>query len=144
MWHLKNFDELSTRELEQIYRLRESIFIVEQKSYFNDIDGKDYDALHLFNKNEKEEIWCYSRILNNNAFVVFGRITVAKHKRGNGNGRKLLNKVFEVIDKKYPSKDIHILAMSYLKSFYESYGFKAVSEEYIVDQHPHIDMIYYR
>ena len=144
MWHLKSFDQLSTKELEQIFRLRESIFIVEQKSYFNDIDGKDYDALHLFNKDENDEIWSYSRILDYNDYVSFGRITVAKHKRGNGNGRKLIDKVFEVLNERNPTKNIHILAMSYLKPFYESYGFVPVSEEYIVDQHPHIDMVFYR
>ena len=144
MWYLKTYDQLSTRELEQIFRLRESIFIVEQKSYFNDIDGKDRDALHLFKKDEDDEIWTYSRILDFNDYVSFGRITVAKNKRGNGSGRMLLDKVFEVINEQFPNKDIHILAMSYLKSFYESYGFEAVSKEYIVDQHPHIDMIYYR
>ncbi|CAD2078916.1 GNAT family N-acetyltransferase [Jeotgalicoccus meleagridis] len=144
MWHLKSFDELSNSELEQIFRLREAIFIVEQKSYFNDIDGKDYNALHLFNKDESNNIWAYSRILNYTDYVSFGRVTVQQTKRGNGNGRKLLDKVFDVINEKYPDKDIRILAMSYLRSFYESYGFKAVSEEYIVDQHPHIDMIYFR
>lgn len=143
MWHLKSFNELSTTELEQIFRLRQSIFIVEQKSFFNDIDGKDYEALHLFNE-EDEEIWAYSRILEYEEHVVFGRVTVKQDKRGNGNGKKLLDKVFEVLNQNYPYKNIHILAMSYLKSFYESYGFKAVSDEYIIDQHPHIDMIYYR
>lgn len=143
MWHLKEFDELSTRELENIFRLRESIFIVEQQSYFNDIDGMDSNALHLFKKDDNE-IWAYSRILVFKDYVTFGRITVAKNKRGNGSGRHLLDKVFEVLNERYPNKDIHILAMSYLKSFYESYGFESVSEEYIVDQHPHIDMIYYR
>lgn len=144
MWYLKTFDQLSTKELEQIFRLRESIFIVEQKSYFNDIDGRDYDALHLFNKDANDEIWSYSRILEFTDYVVFGRITVAKHKRGNGSGRKLIDKVFEVLNERYPTKDIHILAMSYLQNFYESYGFKPVSEEYVVDQHPHIDMVFYR
>src|SRR5699024_4219863 len=143
MWHLKTFDELSSIELEQIFRLRESIFIVEQQSYFNDIDGKDYKALHLFKK-DNDEIWAYCRILDFKDYVTFGRITVKKNKRGNGSGRQLLDKVFEVLNEKHPYKDIHILAMSYLKSFYESYGFETVSDEYIVDQHPHIDMIFYR
>jgi len=143
MWFLKTFNELSNTELEQIFRLRQSIFIVEQESYFKDIDGKDYEDIHLFNK-EDNEIWAYSRILKYDDYVVFGRVTVRQDKRGNGNGRKLLNKIFEVLDQKFPNKNIHILAMSYLKSFYESYGFKAVSDEYIVDQHPHVDMINYR
>src|SRR5699024_4678047 len=143
MWHLKSFNELSTTELEQIFRLRQSIFIVEQKSFFNDIDGKDYEALHLFNE-EDEEIWAYSRIHNYDNIVKFGRVTVKKEHRGNGNGRMLITKVLETINEKFPDKDIHIMAMSYLKEFYESFGFQSTSDVYIIDQHPHIDMILYK
>lgn len=143
MWHLKTFNQLKNSELEQIFRLRQSIFIVEQKSYFDDIDGLDYNALHLFNT-DNDVVWAYCRILEYDDKVKFGRITVKKERRGNGSGRKLLDKVIEVIYENYPNKDIHIMAMSYLQDFYESYGFKPVSEVYIIDQHPHLDMILYR
>lgn len=143
MWHYKSFKELSTIELEQIFRLRQSIFIVEQKSYFNDIDGNDYDAFHLYQE-ENGEIWAYSRIHNYDNIVKFGRVTVKKEHRGNGNGRMLITKVLETINEKFPDKDIHIMAMSYLKEFYESFGFQSTSDVYIIDQHPHIDMILYK
>ena len=81
MWHYKNFKELSTIELEQIFRLRQSIFIVEQKSYFNDIDGNDYDAFHLYQE-ENGEIWAYTRIHNYDNIVKFSRVTVKKEHRG--------------------------------------------------------------
>lgn len=143
MWKLKTFKELSTSELEQIYRLRQSVFIVEQESYFNDIDGNDYDAIHLFNT-EDNEIWAYCRIIEYEDQINFGRICVKKDKRGNGNGRLLLNKVLEVINQVSEYKNIHIMAMGYLADFYISYGFKPVSDTYIIDQHPHIDMILYK
>lgn len=143
MWKLKTFKELSTSELEQIYRLRQSVFIVEQESYFNDIDGNDYDAIHLFNS-EDNEIWTYCRIIEYEDKINFGRVCVKKNKRGNGNGRLLLNKVLEIINQISECKNIHIMAMSYLADFYISYGFKAVSDTYIIDQHPHIDMILYK
>lgn len=143
MWKLKSFEELSPKELEQIFRLRQSIFIVEQKSYFNDIDGNDYDAHHLFNITDGE-IWAYCRIIEYKHKIIFGRVSVCKNKRGNGNGRLLLKKVLEIIYKDFESKNIHIMAMSYLTDFYESFGFKSVSDIYIIDQHPHIDMVLYR
>lgn len=143
MWHCKSFEKLTIYELEQIFRLRQSIFIVEQKSYFNDIDGNDYEALHLY-KEEKGVIWAYSRIHNYDDIVKFGRVTVKKEHRGNGNGRMLITKVLETINEKFPDKDIHIMAMSYLKEFYESFGFQSTSDVYIIDQHPHEDMVLYR
>ena len=54
---------------------------MEQKSYFNDIDGNDYDAFHLY-KEENVEIWAYSRIHNYDNIVKFGRVTVKKEHRG--------------------------------------------------------------
>lgn len=143
MWVLKTFKDLSTEELEQIFRLRQSIFIVEQKSYFNDIDGNDCKALHLFNLKD-DEISAYCRIIEYDDKIVFGRVAVHKDSRGNGNGRLLLDKVLEVININCGRKDIHIMAMSYLTDFYKSYGFKPISNIYIIDQHPHIDMILYR
>lgn len=143
MWHCKSFKELTTTELEQILRLRQSIFIVEQESYFSDIDGNDYDALHLY-KEDNGEIWAYSRILNYGNIIKFGRVSVKKEYRGNGNGRILITKVLETINEKFPDKDIHIMAMSYLKEFYESFGFQSTSDVYIIDQHLHEDMVLYR
>ena len=45
---------------------------------------------------------------------------------------------------KFPDKDIHIIAMSYLKEFFESFGFQSTSDVYIIDHHPHIDMTLYK
>lgn len=67
-----------------------------------------------------------------------------KDKRGNGNGHLLLNKVLDLISQISECKNIHTMAMSYLAYLFISYEFKPVSDTYIVDQHPHIDMILYK
>ena len=41
----------------------------------------------------------------------------------------------------WPNTDIRIGAQVYLKEFYEFHGFEAVSESYLEDGIPHIDMI---
>jgi len=140
MWQIRKFDELTLTEMEQIFRLRQSIFIIEQKSYFEDIDGQDSSAIHIFNK-EQDIIWAYCRVLVYEEKVVLGRVTVHNEKRGNGNGRKLLNTALKYLKENYPDKYIQIVAMSYLKDFYKSYGFNSISEVYIMDDHPHEDMI---
>ncbi|AKG73429.1 GNAT family N-acetyltransferase [Salinicoccus halodurans] len=140
MWQTKKFNELSLSEIEQIFRLRQSIFIIEQQSYFADIDGKDTEAIHIFNK-ENNIIWAYCRILIYDEKVILGRVTVHSDKRGNGNGRELLNTALKYLKENYPDKFVQIVAMSYLKDFYKSYGFKSISEVYIMDDHPHEDMI---
>ena len=44
----KFFNELSTRELYEILRTRSEIFVVEQNCVYQDLDGKDYESLHVF------------------------------------------------------------------------------------------------
>lgn len=140
MWYQKYFNELELIELEQIFRLRQSIFILEQKSFFEDIDGKDNSAIHIFNKTEGS-IWAYVRLLVYDDKIVLGRVTIDQNNRGNGNGRLLLNQALDYIQQKHPNKNIEIVAMSYLKDFYSSLGFKSISKVYIIDNHPHEDMI---
>src|SRR5699024_4526597 len=123
-----------------ILRLRQSIFIIEQKSYFEDIDGNDDRATHIFNKQDGI-VWAYVRILIYDDYVILGRVTVDESFRGNGSGRKLLDYALNYLEETYPNKDVHIVAMSYLRKFYHSLGFKTVSDVYILDDDPHEDMI---
>lgn len=140
MWYFRKFDELELYDLEQIFRLRQSIFIIEQMSFFEDIDGYDPEAIHIFYK-ENEKIYSYCRILDLRDKIILGRVTVQNDKRANGLGRELLLNSLEYLNKNYRDKDVHIVAMSYLKKFYESLGFESISDEYIMDNHPHEDMI---
>lgn len=140
MWYVKKFCDLELLELEQILRLRQSIFILEQKSYFEDIDGNDPIAIHIFNK-ENRVVWAYVRLLVYEDFIILGRVTVHSDYRGNGSGRKLLDYALSYINEHYPQKDVHIVAMSYLREFYHSLGFKTISDVYLMDDDPHEDMI---
>lgn len=139
MWSIKRFNELDLSELEQILRLRQSIFIIEQKAYFEDIDGNDDKAIHIFNKNNNQ-VWAYVRLLIYDNSITLGRVTISKNMRGNGSGRLLLNKALDFIKENYPSHNIEIVAMSYLRAFYKSLGFRSISSVYIMDDHPHEDM----
>ena len=44
-WRL--FDELSSSELHELLRFRQTIFVVEQRSPYPDLDGLDQKAWHL-------------------------------------------------------------------------------------------------
>lgn len=139
MWYIKEFDELSLNELEQIFRLRQSIFILEQKSYFEDIDGKDSESIHIFSKNDGYiSSYCRVTVKDN---IVLGRVTVHIDFRKNGKGREMLNYSLKYLEEKHPDKDIEIVAMSYLRKFYQSFGFITTSDIYIMDGDQHENMI---
>lgn len=52
----KNFDQLTKHELYELLKVRSAIFVVEQTCPYLDIDGLDYDAYHIFYKDEQGKV----------------------------------------------------------------------------------------
>ena len=59
---VKHFSELTARELYEIYKLRVSVFVVEQKCYYQEVDDADKDAYHVWLRDE-DGIEAYARVL---------------------------------------------------------------------------------
>lgn len=59
---VKHFSQLSAEELFEIYRLRVSVFIVEQRCPYQDVDDADRTAYHLWLRDENG-IAAYARLL---------------------------------------------------------------------------------
>ena len=143
-WKIKKFNELNIEEIYKILALRNEIFIVEQECPYLDCDDKDLNSYHLFLR-ENGEIVSYLRILEKGVSydeISIGRVAVKKSYRGKGISRKMMQKAIEFIENNLSENTIKIQAQAYLLNFYSSLGFKAVSEEYLEDNIPHIDMIY--
>lgn len=142
---IKQFDELTTRELHDIYRLRIAVFVVEQKCYYQDVDEIDPISYHLQIIDEGQ-LAAYCRIYtvrqddHSRQTVKIGRVCVARAYRHIGLGKQLLKSAISFIEEKYPNARIEIQAQNYLTKFYESFGFTAISEIYLEDEIPHIDM----
>ena len=62
-WNIKNFEDLSTKELYKILKVRQEVFIVEQTCYYLDADGYDDKALHIWAETNGE-IAAYCRIFS--------------------------------------------------------------------------------
>lgn len=144
-WIIKNFDSLSREELYEILRFRTEIFVVEQNCVFQDIDEKDFCALHLFLKDKNNnQIIAYARLFQPGDYFLqasIGRVAVKLENRKEGLGHHLMNKAILEIDNNFHSKPIKIGAQLYLKEFYESHGFQQIDEEYIEDGILHIHML---
>lgn len=65
---------------------------------------------------------------------------VNSEHRKEGLGRKIVQRTIGMIEANYPQRPIVIGAQVYLQSFYESFGFEAISDVYLEDDIPHIDM----
>ena len=140
---LKHFHELTIQELYNILQLRSEVFVVEQNCIYQDIDGKDQKAVHIFIK-ENKDVLAYSRVFNEGEYFEnpsIGRVVVKKEKRGTELGKKIMVEGAKYIKETFTNKKIEISAQKYLKDFYEELGYEFTGNEYLEDGIPHIRMI---
>lgn len=138
---IKEFEELDLNSLYNILKLRNEIFIVEQNCPYPDIDHKDQQSVHIFLE-ASGEIIAYLRIIPADVPAI-GRVVVKQEFRKKGYARKLMLKAIEKIKTDLKKSRIKLQAQFYLLEFYESLGFRQVSEIYLEDNIPHVDMLYY-
>lgn len=143
IWEIKSFSELDTDTLYAILQLRVAVFVVEQNCPYQEADGADRDALHLYARNEHGDICAYARLFLASAQQPqqrIGRVICAPQARGSGLGRELMRRAIDCLAAQQAGQAIIIGAQVYLHDFYRSLGFVDVSAEYLEDGIPHIDM----
>ena len=139
-WYCKKFDDLSVKELFLIYKERVSVFVVEQKCPYQEVDDKDLLSYHLFKTNGKE-IVAYCRIIPEEDGIHIGRVLVKENERKYGIGKEVVGKALEFIKKEWGSISVYAQAQAHLEKFYNSFGFEGISDIYLEDNIPHLDMI---
>lgn len=143
-WNIKHFTELTVAEYHLLLALRTAVFVVEQDCPYQEVDDKDMVAFHAFGTRDNGTCIAVARILPKNVSypeVSIGRIAVAKSVRGMGIADDLMNKCFEFIVQQFEPQNIRISAQQYLTNFYNRHGFIGVSEMYLEDNIPHIEML---
>lgn len=140
---VKKFSELKLTELYDILQLRSEVFVVEQDCVYQDIDGKDNEALHIIGfKNKK--IVAYTRCFKPGYYfdeAAIGRVVVKDSERKYGYGHDIMKASDKAIQDYYHTSNIKLSAQQYLIKFYESHGYVTTGEGYLEDGIPHIAMI---
>ena len=85
-WH--TFEALNTAQLYDILSLRQNVFIIEQRCFYQDVDYKDQQALHLLGTKDNRLIsylrffplkviysGSFVRISRTNLICIFAKIT---------------------------------------------------------------------
>lgn len=142
-WYYKPFTELTPHELYAIMHLRSEVFVVEQNCPYLDPDGKDLSSWHLMGW-DGNKLVAYSRLLPAGlAFteVSIGRVVSSPAYRGKGAGKELMTNAIKTCYDLFGHQPIRIGAQLYLQKFYESLGFVQVSDMYLEDNIPHIEMM---
>lgn len=143
-WWTARFDEFSGTELYGILRLRQAVFVVEQRCVYLDLDGLDQAATHLLCR-DGDRLLGYLRCLPpglHYAESSLGRIVVDPAARGRHLGRELVRRGIDYNLQHWPASDILINAQAYLRGYYAGLGFAAEGDEYDEDGILHVKMRY--
>ena len=140
--HVKKFNELTRDELYSIIQHRISVFVVEQKCPYMELDDRDQAALHVWLEDE-DGIAAYLRVMDRgieSEYVSIGRVISVKRMQGFGS--RILMEGISVARECFSADRIYLEAQVYAKRFYEYHGFHQISEEFIEDGIPHIKMLW--
>ena len=141
-WRFARFDELSPREIHDLYRARAAAFVVEQNCAFQDLDGVDPECWHLLGY--EGELLAYARLVPPGVKFdepSIGRVVTTQAARGTGRGRALMKEALARAEKLWPGRPIRIGAQHRLERFYEDFGFVTSSAPYDEDGILHVEMV---
>ena len=141
-WHVKPFAQLTGREVHDIMRLRVDVFVVEQRCVYPEIDGQDPASVHVLGIADNGTLAAYARILppHGKEPPHIGRVIVDPAFRGKHLGRHLMHHALNALENQHGSHRGVLGAQAYLVHFYGSFGYIPVSEIYLWDGIPHVDM----
>lgn len=128
----------------EIIKLRIEVFVVEQDCPYQDLDDKDKNAYHLFAEDNGLVVAVLRILPEGVSFedMAIGRLIVKKSYRGRGISKKMMNKAINFIINDLNKSKIRLSGQAYLIDFYESLGFKRVSDVYLEDGIDHYEFLY--
>ncbi len=142
-WQCARLEDFSVAQLYAILAARESVFVVEQNCTYQEADGLDRKAVHLVAWSGPE-VAAYLRVLGPEtrfAEPSIGRVLTTVPYRGKGLGRAAMARALAYAGSVYQGHNLRISAQTYLELFYASFGFKKITEPYLEDGIPHIEML---
>lgn len=140
IFHQKTFQQLTNDELYELLRVRSEVFVVEQNCVYQDLDGDDQRAIHLWLTCDGKTV-ALARVCPAGTHmqeISIGRVITTE--RGKGYGKQIMLHAIEAAVAHFGAKHIDIEAQEYAKGFYEGVGFKQISDTFQLDGIPHIKM----
>ncbi len=117
--HKKLFRQLTTDELYNLLRVRSEVFVVEQNCVYQDLDGDDQEAIHLWLRLE-DKIVALARVCPAGTHMMeisIGRVITTE--RGKGYGKQIMLHAIDAAIEHFGATLIDIEAQEYAKGFYE-------------------------
>ncbi len=147
------FDTLDAAALFAFLKLRVDVFVVEQNCAYHELDEYDTapNTLHLQCFVDSQLV-AYARAMPGHEHshasdqvptpvVKVGRVVVSKSHRGTGVAQALMTTMLDRLSEDYPGQQQILAAQDAVAFFYADLGFKRISEVYLEDDIPHVDML---
>jgi ElaA protein len=133
-----SFRDLDTTTLYTLLKLRGDVFVVEQKCFYADLDGRDTEpgTRHVWLA-RGDEMLAYLRILDDGDAQRIGRVVVAPAARGAGLAQRIMAEALTVVGNRPSVLD----AQAHLVAFYTRFGYEVTGPEYLEDGIPHVPML---
>ena len=138
--HKKSFRQLTTDELYELLRVRSEVFVVEQNCVYQDLDGDDQVAIHLW-LTQADKTVALARVCpagTHMTEISIGRVITTE--RGKGYGKLIMLHAIDAAIEHFGASLIDIEAQEYARGFYERVGFQQSSDTFMLDGIPHIKM----
>ncbi len=137
-WHWYTFDQLASKQLYAILKLRAEVFVVEQDCPYLDLDDNDQKSRHLLGLDDGSLV-AYLRSFDDHKGHWLGRIVTHAQVRGEGVGSALMRKAMDSLPTDRPT---FMHAQNHLAEFYGRFGFERRGATFLEDGIPHILMKY--
>lgn len=132
--------ELGAGDLQALLWLRASVFVVEQKAAYQDVDGRDLepDTCHFWLSRENGVLAAYLRVLAEpDGGWRIGRVCTAADARRSGLAARLMTAAIAEIGEAECVLDAQVTALE----LYRRFGFRTEGQPYLDDDGiPHIRM----
>ena len=136
---IREFEELTTRELYEILKLRSQVFIVEQEGCYQDLDDLDYVSTHIYMVDTDGScIGCLRVFLKEDepGTVQLGRLVVRDRLRGLG--RKLMEEGEKIARCRYHAHRVFLTGRRSARGFYEKCSYQiSAPEDYTLENAPY-------
>lgn len=135
---VKTFAELTTEELYEILKARFAVFVEEQRCFYLDMDGVDYQSLHIYLRNGLDVI-AYARLFEEEEPNTWHIGRVLTTIRGKGIGKRIMERVIQTAYQ-HGATTLRMEAQTHAIGFYEKLGFRVCSDEFDEAGIPHVKM----
>lgn len=159
-WEFHHFGSLDTTALFALMKLRVDVFVVEQACAYPELDDADTapETIHLLG-HAGAELAAYARAMPGGKHapasqltpsgtvpttvppIRIGRVVIARPWRGQGLATALMQELMSHLQLNFPGRDHCLAAQASVQALYAALGFVPVSEVYLEDGIPHVDMV---